>query len=279
MTQRRILLLLAAVLIVPPVPLCAQPVGATGPVEVPSNSTMSAVAADERPKTDAVAGRFAVMCSGCHSLTGAKLSGPELTPSTGWPLEQLKAAIKRMEKNVGPLTEEQVTELAGFMKAPDIRERLKAEQERIQAQFMARMAPPDAAEGRKLFFGTRSLRHGGLACAACHAVQGVGGSLGVDLTGVAGKMGGETPLVSAIEQAAFKLMAPHYKRHPVTKQEAMHLARFLASLTSSQTAAPRPAFVPWGGGVGLAMMLGLVLTLRQQRRRRGRDAVLQRRKK
>jgi mono/diheme cytochrome c family protein len=230
-------------------------------------------------KADAIAGRFAVTCAGCHSLAGAKLNGPDLTPSTGWPLDQLKVAIKRMEKNVGPLTDDQVTALADFMKAPDIRERVKAEQERIQAQFMAKMAPPDPVLGRGLFFGTEPLRNGGLACAACHTAAGAGGNLGKDLTGVLSRMGGETPLISAIEQSAFKVMAPHYKRHPVTKQEAMHLAKFLSTLDPNQPAASRTSYASVGGGVAVAAMVTLVFSLRKQRQGRGRDLKLQRRRK
>jgi hypothetical protein len=92
-------------------------------------------------------------------------------------------------------------------------------------------------------------------------------------------MGGETPLVSAIEQASFKVMAPHYKRHPITKQEAMHLAKYLASLDPAQVAPAQASFMPVGGGVALAVMAGLVFTLRRQRQSRGRDLKLQRRRK
>jgi mono/diheme cytochrome c family protein len=249
---------------------------ATGEVmPVSANASMMG----EQPRADTIAGRFAIMCSGCHSLTGAKLNGPELTPSTGWPLEQLKTAIKRMEKNVGPLTDEQVTAFAEFMKAPDIRERIKAEQERIQAQFMAKMSPPDGALGKALFLGAEPLRNGGLACTSCHAAEGVGGNLGFDLTGIFAKMGGEPPLVSAIEQSGFKVMAPHYKRHPVTKQEAMHLAKYFSTLDPQKVIPTKASFVPVGGGVALAGLVGLVFHLRRQRESRGRDVRLQRRRK
>jgi len=184
-----------------------------------------------------------------------------------------------MEKNVGPMTDEQVTAFAEFMKSPDIRQRLKAEQERIQAQFMAKMAPPDAALGKELFLGTEPFRNGGLACAACHAAEGVGGNLGFDLTGIFAKMGGETPLVSAIEQSGFKVMAPHYKRHPITKQESMHLARYFSTLDPQKVIPTKASFVPVGGGVALASLVGLVFHLRRQRESRGRDVKLQRRRK
>lgn len=248
----------------------------------PTNATAASPAAGTgtapTARGDAVAGRFAIMCAGCHSLTGAKLNGPELTPSTGWPMDQLQTAIKRMEKNVGPLTDEQVKELAEFLKAPDIRERIKAEQERIQAQFMSKMAPPDAEIGKGLFRGTVPLRNGGLACAACHTAAGIGGNLGPDLTGIFAKVGGATPLMSGIEQSGYKVMAPHYRRHPVTKQEAMHLAQYFSTLDPNQPASVQASFVPAGGGVALALFVGLVLQLRRQRKRQGRDTRLRRRR-
>ncbi|HOW66097.1 MAG TPA: cytochrome c [Candidatus Paceibacterota bacterium] len=244
-----------------------------------AGSTPSASSEAAQNKSDPIAGRFAVMCSGCHSLTGAKLNGPDLSPSTGWPMDQLKPAIKRMEKNVGPLTDEQVTAFAEFLKAPDIRERLKTEQERIQAQFMAKLAPPDPLIGKALFLGTQPLRNGGLACAACHAAAGAGGNLGKDLTGVFVRMGRETPLISAIEQSGFKIMAPHYQRHPVTQQEAMHLARYFSTLDPKQPAPSQASFTHAGAGLALALFVGLAFSLRKQRQQRGRDQKLQRRRK
>lgn len=230
-------------------------------------------------QVDAVAVRFATTCAGCHSLTGAKLNGPELTPSTAWPLEQLEVAVKRMEKNVGPLTQVQVTEMAVLMKAPDLRERIKAAQEHIQAQFMAKLAPPDAGIGQGLFVGSVPLKNGGLACNACHAVAGAGGNLGPDLTGVFAKLGGQTPLVSAIEQSGFKIMAPHYQRHPVTTQEAMHLAQYFTTLDPASAVPVRASFLPLGAGSAVALLAGLGFYLRGQRANRGRDTRLQRRRK
>jgi mono/diheme cytochrome c family protein len=244
-----------------------------------SPGAASAPAAEPPAKADAIAGKFAVQCAGCHSLAGVKLNGPELTPATGWPMDQLKTAIKRMEKNVGPMPDEQITALAEFLKVPDIRERLKAEEVRIQAQFMAKMTPPDAALGRLLFLGNEPLRNGGLACVACHTAAGAGGNLGPDLTGIFVKVGGMSPLVSGIELAGYKVMAPHYKRHPVTKQEAMHLAQYFSTLDPSKPAPAQASFVPVGGGIALALLVGLVFHFRSQRQSRGRDVTLQRRRK
>jgi mono/diheme cytochrome c family protein len=260
-----------------PASAAAQVVATNGPVL--SLSTETPTTSLTTNQADLTAARFATTCAGCHSLTGARLSGPELTPATSWPLDQLKTAIKRMEKNVGPIMDDQVEALAQLLKSPDVRGRIKAAQERIQAQFMAKMAPPDPVIGRQLFFGTAPLRNGGLPCSACHAAAGTGGSLGPDLTGVFTRLGGQTPLVSAIEKASFKIMAPHYSRHPVTTQEAMHLANYLSTLDLKAAGPTQAAFMPIGAGAGLALLIGLTFHLRQQRVARGRDLRLQRRRK
>ena len=229
-------------------------------------------------QTDLAAARFATTCAGCHSLAGLKLTGPELSAATAWPMDQLKTAIKRMEKNVGPLTEEQVAALADLLRSPNVRDRIKAEQERIQTQFMAKMAPPDAAAGHGLFLGKVLLQNGGLACAACHTAAGVGGNLGPDLTGVFTKLGGQTPLISAIEKANFKIMAPHYQRHPVTTQEAMHLAKYFSTLNPKNVVVAGVPFMPVGAGGAIASLVGLTFYFRAQRKNRGRDTRLQRRR-
>jgi mono/diheme cytochrome c family protein len=220
--------------------------------------------ADER---DFAAARYLTTCAGCHSLGGLKRSGPDLLHVAEWPTDQLKVAIKRMEQMVGPLTEEDLTMLAGLLQHADLLNRLKVEEARLQALFMAQMEPPNAATGERLFFGRDTLLNGGLSCVACHAVGGRGGNLGSDLTAAFATMG-ELPLISAIETAGFPLMEPHYRRHPVTTQEAMHLARFLGTLDPEAIQPPRAAFVPLGAGTALALLAGLVWHLRRARGRR-----------
>lgn len=234
----------------------------------PRPSAQSTTAAT--PPADPTAARFAMTCTGCHSLAGAKLTGPDLTPTATWTLDQLRPAVQRMEKNVGPLTATEVESLAVLLRAPGLRDRVLAAQARIQAQFRASLAPPDAAAGRALFEGTLSLRHGGLACAACHQVQGRGGNLGPDLSAVATRLGGEVPLISAVEKAGFRVMAPHYQRHPVTAQEALHLSRYLATLDPAPVPASAIAFVPLGAGAAAAFLLALTTWYRTQRQPRPR---------
>jgi len=244
-----------------------------------SPSNRLSVAASATPagtnNVDWAATRFATTCAGCHSFT-VKLAGPPLAQASGWPTDQLKVAIKRMEKNVGPLTDDQLTELAALLKSSNVEERIKRAQARIQAQFMAKMAPPDAAIGKALFLGRRLLQNGGLQCSACHPAGGFGGNLGPNLNGVYTKMG-DMALVSAIQKAAFKVMEPVYRNHPVTTQEAMHLAKYFSTLDpKAASAAPFP-YAPVGAGCALAGFVSMVVYY--QRGRSGRERNIQRRRK
>ncbi len=252
---------------------------AAQPPPTPTAPASAPAAPAEAPAAaDLVAARFLTSCTGCHTLTEAKLNGPGLATAASWPVDQLQTAIKRMEKNVGPLKDEELAALAEFIKDGKAPQRLAAEQAKMQARFLAKMAPPDPAQGAGLFAGSVGLLHGGLACAACHSVSGTGGNLGPDLTGVFGKMGGATPLISAIEKANFKIMAPHYQRHPITTQEAIHLTAYLSTLDPKAPVAAPPRFALAGAGLAGLLLAGMTLYLRGQRLARGRDNKLTRRR-
>ena len=178
---------------------------------------------------DLIARKFVQMCAGCHTIGGGKRTGPDLVTSIAWPVPDLKKGVKNMEKNVGPMTDETLDAFVALIKSPEVKQRLAAAEQQIAAMFAAKMAPASAELGGQLFRGTAPFANGGLACIACHAVDGKGGNLGLPLNGVHQKLG-TTALVSAIEKAGFKIMEPAYRRHPVTAQEALHLAKYFETL-------------------------------------------------
>lgn len=252
--------------------------------EVPSpkgnTEKEKSVLAVETGKKDVFAAKFMTSCAGCHSLTGKVLTGPALNTAAGWPEAQLAPAIKKMEAKAGPLPDDVVAGLAAFIKSPDAQVRLKAEETRMAEQFAAKMDPGNAVMGKALFLGNKPFKNGGISCVACHAVEGTGGNLGPSLDGIFEKTGGEMPLISAIEQSKFKIMEPIYTRHPITKQEAAHLAKYFASLrTGAIFLDALPLFAKVGAGVGILLLIGMFGFLKFQCLNRGRDKQLQRRRK
>ncbi len=205
----------------------------------PAPSASAAPAASARASAsasasaaDPLAERFVSQCSGCHTIGGGKLKGPDLDKALGWSESSLSLAIGKMQKNVGPLAEADVKGYAALLRSPDVRARVARERARVAAELAAKLAPPDAGIGRALFFGKTAFANGGLACAACHRVAGDGGSLGPELTRLATKLDA-VGMTSALEQTNFAVMRDAYREHPVTQQEAVHLAAFFQTVTGS----------------------------------------------
>lgn len=180
---------------------------------------------------------FMRKCAGCHTIGGGALSGPDLKVVQSWPRQNVDPAILRMEKNVGKLTPQEVEELAVLLLEPDAASRLAEERKRMAMKEMASLEPANAALGEALFYGGKALSHRGLACAACHGVRGMGGNLASDLTGSFAKLG-EVPLMSTIEGVTFPLMQAAYAGKPITKQEALHLVKYLET-AGGQGGTPR----------------------------------------
>jgi mono/diheme cytochrome c family protein len=206
---------------------------------------------------------FVDTCSGCHTIGGGDLAGPDLIRATRWPREDLRKAILRMQDNVGPLQPQQIDQLLAFLTEPDVR-----------AHFAAAIAPPpemtpeqkaaSATAGRRLFYGEAPLANRGSPCFACHAVGGRGGNLAVDLTGVYARRG-ETAVVSAAERPGFPLMKAAYAGHPVTTQEAWHLAAFFKDAANAPQVTERTDAVHGGAaGVALVVLAGVFVVFRSR---------------
>ncbi len=235
---------------------------AQSPADLPSTPVLAAA-----PAPDAAALSFLNRCASCHTIGGGAIgTAPDLAASTAWPPADLAVAVKRMEKNVGPLSDAEIAELVDLLKSPDVKERLARARESLTVARRSRLETPSAAKGEALFHGKTALAQGGMACAACHSVEGRGGSLAVDLTDVHTRLG-ETGLISAAQAANFPVMQAAYAGHPVGEQEAVHLAAYLGAAAARSGAAAAQAgvslFGPAGAGLGLLALGAFVWRLRR----------------
>ena len=223
----------------------------------PAEPAAVAVPPEATPQADAAAAAYAMKCMGCHSIGGGVLTGPDLKNAASYPRQTVLDAIKRMEKNVGPISESDLAMFADFLLAPDAAARIDAHRQQVQMREAASMVPPNAELGRALFTGSTAFTHGGAACAACHQAGGRGGNLAVSLEDAFTRLGAQ-PLQATAEAPGFPVMRAIYTPLPVTKQEAMHLVKYLEEI--SLDPAP-PARMPMhlaglGGTVLVLVLLG-----------------------
>jgi mono/diheme cytochrome c family protein len=165
---------------------------------------------------------FVEMCSGCHSIGGGDLSGPDLAGTSQQPPEQIRESVERMEDHVGDLTDVQIEGLVALLRDPAAKERV--------AEDAADAPPPvergSAANGRRLFYGEQRFQNGGVGCFACHTADGRGGNLASDLTAVHTRIG-NAGLLAASERPAFPVMKGAYAAHPLSHAEALDVVAFL----------------------------------------------------
>jgi len=195
-------------------------------------------------------------CASCHTVGHGDLEGPDLASTARWDPQQLHEAIERMQENVGKLDDAQVNGLVALLRDPAVQRRLDDSAAMARAELAAGLQPADAARGRELFYGEAALATGGIACFACHAVSGRGGSLAADLTPASMRLGLPS-LLSAIGKPSFPLMRSVYADHAVSAQEAMDLAAFLEQ---AGRAAP-PATAAAGEGESARFLLAVAASL------------------
>lgn len=183
--------------------------------------------AQNQPVQDNAAEYYFYRCAGCHTVGGGKLSGPDLIQATQWKHEDLRAGIKKMEKNVGPMTEQDIQQMIDFLKDIDVSARITHQKQKIEASLRAQLPPPSFERGEKLFMGKETLVNRGPACFSCHRFVNEGGSLGVDLTDIKNRAS-SVVLQSAIENSSYKIMRAIYLKHKITTEESLHLAEYLS---------------------------------------------------
>lgn len=257
---------------------------------VPEADEAAEEAAAAAPREDLAADFYLSRCAGCHTIGEGYLSGPDLAPSIRWPADDLFKAVERMEKNVGPMTHEQVSAQVELLQDEAVKQRLSAARERQVAQMAATLEPGSPWLGLALFHGERPLHNGGVTCAACHRApkQGRvrGGNLAGDLTRSYSRLG-EQAVIAAAENPGFPLMRAAYSGHPVTRQEAVHLAAYLEaaeaqagdgrdSPDATAAGAGMGAAVGWGGSGAAALFLAAMVLLYRGRNRGVRARLVRR---
>jgi mono/diheme cytochrome c family protein len=217
---------------------------------------------------------FTQKCSGCHTVGGGVLVGPDLANCSKWTASDLSVAVKRMETSTGPLSSDDVAGLVHFLQggavtqgksetnSPGKGEVLSPEGEKSAIIAAPVAVLPDQASvehGRRLFFGEDAFAKGGLSCIACHQSEGAnkvadaGSNLGPDLSLIGKKMP-YSALVSACEKAPFKIMRSAYEANPLTHEEAQAVAAYLSGLKGDE----KPAEVA-SVSVAAALLAALVM--------------------
>ena len=217
---------------------------------------------------------FESKCAGCHSIGKGTMVGPDLAKGKSWTEDNLESSIKRMENTVGALSSEEVNSLMDYLKNPETvtTEGSAGSSEKTGAalaseaksgaaaleilQETAEIAVGSSEEGAQLFDGRRAFAKGGMACNACHSVDGSGSTMGPDLKNISSKMNNAALLV-ACQQTPFKVMKTAYADHPVSKQEALSLVKYLESVKDQKTAG-KGISVMMAGTCGSIFVLVLV---------------------
>ena len=231
--------------------------------------------AEEAGAPDKPAEYFFYRCAGCHTIGGGKLTGPDLVTAAQWSPADLKIAVKKMEKNVGPLSPADIDQVIEFLKDPGVSARIARQRQKIEAKLRAELPPPSFETGQKLFRGNKTLQNGGPACISCHHFVHEGGTLGPDLTLIKEKASGVV-LQSAIEKSSYKIMRSVYEKRKITQEESLHLSEYLSrpEKISARFAPDLNMVVRWAG-VGFGAFFALLWVLNRQRKGPTRENLLQ----
>lgn len=219
---------------------------------------------------------FQAKCSGCHTVGGGKLVGPDLKGVTQQrDLQWIKDFIRDPNAMfaAGDPTAEQLLKEFNNVKMPPLGlspaevDSVVAYLENPGADATAPAQPGpagDPAAGEKLFTGQLQLTNSGTSCISCHSVNNVGGlgggTLGPDLTQVYTRYG-EAGLNAALKNITFPTMVGVFVKNPITPQEQAHLAAFFKQVNQRP---PAPAANTWlflGFGLALAGVLFGVLLI------------------
>lgn len=197
---------------------------------------------------------FDAKCTGCHTIGGGDMVGPDLMGITDQrDLQWIKDFILDPQKMIDSDADaKKLFEEYNSVLMPNLG--LSAnEVDQVVAYLgnpgdQAASPPPaaatgtgDPAVGRLLFTGEMQLANGGPACISCHSVTDIGilggGGLGPDLTQVYQRFG-ESGLASSLNTLPFPTMMGPFKNHPLTTEEQADFLSFFKEVNQSQALVP-----------------------------------------
>lgn len=206
-------------------------------------------------------GFFKQNCTGCHTIGGGRLVGPDLKDVTQkkdreWLehfIQNPKAAMDAGDPYALQLRQEAhgivMPTIPGLNpQMADALLKFIEAQSRSSSPLSARPKVPqqaftaeDVRAGTQIFYGTRRLSNGGPPCISCHTlgtVSGLGGGrLGPDLTLVYQRLGGRVSLGSWLSAPATTTMQTVFRAHPFQPDEVQSLlALFESSAKNAQPA-------------------------------------------
>lgn len=209
---------------------------------------------------------FDSKCAGCHTVGGGTSVGPDLAGTKDWDSEKLVPTIKTMEKNCGPLTDSDLNALVSYLKGKDSSSTSASADAKMPitpTPTATELETGSVADGERIFNGSQPLSKGGLACIACHQVEGSGGTMGPDLTNIGKKMSPQA-LKSACLKTPFKVMSSAYRDHPLSEQEALDLSSYLGAAKGSSRKTKEPPTTLDALAVSGLVLFGIALGYRNR---------------
>lgn len=245
---------------------------------------------------------FTQRCASCHTVGGGTLIGPDLkgvieARDSVWlerwivapdqmlaandpiAVELLKAYNGVPMPNMG-VTPAEAQAIIAYLAASSAASVSEVDAQRLPAPAPELTPAGDPKSGHRLFTGQILLANGGPACISCHNVSQVGvmggGSLGPDLSHVAGRYG-DTGLTAALTGLPFPSMQGIFAERPLSEDEVQHLSAYLrqADQTTPAQEPARYTFV-WVALGGTLMLLGLSHVLWINRHRDVRKPLVRR---
>lgn len=196
---------------------------------------------------------YTTYCASCHTIGGGDLVGPDLAGVTtrrdkAWLTRWITEPDKMLAEG-DTIATEMLTQYNN-VPMPNLKlsdtdvaalvtylENVDSGAEPMPVATPRSLPTGDVARGQALFLGTTRFEKGGPACMVCHSVSGIGalggGALGVDLTDIHQRYGGDAGLSAFLGNPATTTMNAVWSNQPMSEQEKADLVAFLGSTTVS----------------------------------------------